>query len=25
MVLTPESVGSGISWDEAKLKRLAAI
>ena len=25
MVLTPESVGSGISWDEAKLKRLVAI
>ncbi|UPK37194.1 mandelate racemase [Bradyrhizobium sp. 186] len=25
MVLTPESAGSGISWDEAKLKRLAAI
>jgi mandelate racemase len=25
MVLTPERVGSGISWDEAKLKRLVAI
>lgn len=25
MVLTSERVGSGISWDEAKLKRLATI
>jgi mandelate racemase len=25
MLLTPESIGSGISWDEAKLKRLETI